>query len=222
MKIIKKISETITDESIRTVIRLVPNDYVLETDEEEVRENKWIEKMRVMRIINYRKQRDIYKYLIETFTEQSTEIKDAICKFCATNSDAQISTVIIPYYVSKGMTFPESISQYRKNRAVDITKAATDCAIYAQSPKIIELLIEFLPFQEVERFVVETIDLVDMYSRFAVFGTNYGNSINGLMDYIDSTGLYNHLGLISFQINPGKTLPELIEKLKDILIEGNI
>lgn len=66
-------------------------------------------------------------------------------------------------------------------------------------------------------------DLETKYVKYGIEGLNYGDPTNGIMDYIEGTNDFQGAGLIDSGFTPNTiTLQELVEKLKQLLVYGNI
>jgi hypothetical protein len=66
-------------------------------------------------------------------------------------------------------------------------------------------------------------DFETKYVRYGIEGLNYGDPANGIMDYIEGTNDFQGSGLINSGFVPNTmTLQDLVEKLKQLLVYGNL
>jgi len=66
-------------------------------------------------------------------------------------------------------------------------------------------------------------DFETKYVRYGIEGLNYGDPAVGIMDYIEGTNDFQGTGLVDSGFTPNTTtLQDLVEKLKQLLVYGNI
>jgi len=66
-------------------------------------------------------------------------------------------------------------------------------------------------------------DFETKYVMYGIEGLNYGDPVNGIMDYIEGTNDFQGAGLIDSAFEPDTiTLQDLVEKLKQLLVYGNV
>lgn len=194
-------------------VKLVDDNYVIQPDEELVNRSDYIEESCRVQAINYREKRDVYKYLAQDFTGQTSDVKDAICICCATTPQ-----VIIPYYISQGMSYNDALIKYKDSRAIDIRNACDNYKITINSPEVALIMVKYLPQNELQRFVDETFKLSYLYGNYGIWGKKYNDSVNGIMDFVEDYDIYQGTGLSTYTLNPGTTLQDFINDLKNILI----
>jgi len=213
MKLIIKKDAILTKFTYSQYIRLVDNDYILLPDEDILNDVNIIEDCQRLSVIDYRQKRDIYKYLSQDFTGQTSDIQEQICTYCSTTPQ-----VIIPYYMSQGLSYDDSLIKYKNNRAIDIRNACDNYRDTISGQDIALVLVKYLPENELQRFVDETFKLSYLYGNYGIWGKKYNDYIDGIMDFIEDYGSYQGKGLSSYTLYPGTVLQDFIDELKNLLI----
>lgn len=126
--------------------------------------------------------------------------------------------IIISYYKSKGLSEYDAIDKYKLNRAIDIKKSCKSGYDRIESNEFAYIILKYLSESDSQIMLDEISHLIERYKNMFVLGTNYNNTINGIMDYIESTGDYIDSGLSKFNILSPFTLNEFIYNLKKILM----
>ena len=150
------------------------------------------------------------------FADLKSKGKEYVTEYCAADANS-----IVGYLMSKGMTQEDAIQQYKHNRAVDIRKAGEAATSRIESPAFTYAVIKYLSEEDGQTFLDAIRNFVIDYKNVALTGTNYGQNIDGIMDYIESTGSYTEGGLKNYTILSPYTLEEFISELKNIIVYGN-
>ena len=104
----------------------------------------------------------------------------------------------IPYYMNKGMTQEEATKKYLQLRSVDITNSAKAYSDRAYSPEVRASILMYLGQSAGEILLDNIRSFREDLKSDSVLGINYGNSREGLLDFIESTASYVDAGLKSF------------------------
>jgi len=170
-------------------------------------------------------ERDTIKVFGSDFDSLTNIGKDGVGVYCATDMNT-----LIGYYMSLGMSQTQATMFYLDRRVNDVDNAGEAfCDRIAETSFRVVVLIflgesQSLTFNDACRNFKE--DLCSM----ALLGTGYGDSRDGIMDYIESTGSYTSGGLKSYTMSAemeavygSQTLAReaMVVQLKNILIEGN-
>ncbi len=221
MKLIKNKSSELQCDNVVDCLSFQDDDqYVLKSYEEDVTSMELIENLYSHNIIDYRERRRCYKYLgTYYFNAQDKECKDIICDICAITDPIQIITY---YMQTRGLSMFNAQVLYLTNRSKDIVEAAKCYEKYLMSPHFIKAIITYLPIDQAEKFLDDVKELSYKYRTTGHFGQKYNDSTPGLMDYIESYGVYENDGLKKYTYNQGMSHANLRDELLDILYNGNI
>lgn len=152
-----------------------------------------------------------------TFNNLSEIDKEVALTYCASDM-----TTLITYLMMQGYSQQEAIDIYITKRAVDIRNASLSCEKRIKSSEYIKSIISFLPEEYAVQFLDATRNFSIDYQNIALFGTQYGDYRDGIMDYIEGTGSYVGGGLRNYPTYPGLNIENLIILLHNILVKGEI
>ena len=163
---------------------------------------------------DYIKARTKVKSIVDSigFNNLRAENKEIAAPFCPTDS-----TTMITYFMGLGYSQADATEKYLDYRSNDIYLAAQACD-NRMNNNYIKVIIKYLPITEAERYLTQTSVLSANYRNAALFGTQYGDYSDGIMDFIEDTGGLIGSGLSTYTLNDGMLLADLIQELKDILI----
>ena len=142
--------------------------------------------------------------------------KQIVAEYCATDPNT-----LVGYYMGLGLPMEDAIIKYKENRANDIRRASEAAELRVNSNAFTVAIIKYLSEDDGQTFIDATRNFIIDFKTIALTGINYGNSIDGIMDYIESTNNYVNGGLKNYPIVAPYTLTELITDLKEIIVYGN-
>ena len=148
----------------------------------------------------------------ENLTEQEKMI---VCEFCAFDD-----ATIVGYYMSIGFTQAQAITKHKVNRANDIDLASKACQQRAETSVVKYIVIKYLTESSASAFLDAIRNYMEDYKRIAHLGLNYGQSREGLMDYIEATNAYENGGLSQYTFIAPYTYAECRDELKNYLLYG--
>lgn len=219
MKIIKDIATPIDMANITAIARIKPNGYVLLETEEDISSNmQVVEALMLYSIYDYNGMRGILMYLAPGFASLSDEAKLKVCEHCAVD-DSTIIGFYMAYYQIGQM---EATILFAKNKSTQVTESAACCERYVRSPKIKLVLLSSMPRPEAERLMDETMELMELCTTGALYGQKYGDSLPGIMDYLEDYGEYQGKGLSTYSLYPGVQLADVVAALVDVIMNGNL
>lgn len=152
------------------------------------------------------------------FDNMDKDEKDMAIEYCAININSSITYLI----ERDNLTLNEATLKYYDLRCTDIKNAADACSNRINNPIFIKTILLGLGQVNAEIFLDSIRNFIYDYEKVAFFGTNYGNSREGIMDYIEATGIYENSGLSTYEINQPFTYETLKEELINILVKGKI
>lgn len=149
----------------------------------------------------------------ENLTDNEKEISAKYCLFD--------STTIITFYISQGLSLENAITKYLVRRSIDIDKAAKCCAIRANSKYIKYISIKYMEEADAATFLDAIRNYIVDYSMSAHLGIQYGDSREGVMDYIEATNAYVGAGLSTYAFRSPYTYGQCRDELINYLVYGN-
>lgn len=190
------------------------NDYILQIDEIDETTINNISHLLNENIIDKHQASLCYSYL--DFQSQTEEDKYEIVKY------ANVSpSFAIQFYMSKGISYVESLDRYLNERAFRILNRAESAKKYFHTQKFLFTILSSISEDNIDTFIDDTQILFFKYMEIGYFGSEYGDKKTGILDYIENSGEYKvQGGLKSLNLNPNITYEELKEKLIDILYFG--
>ena len=141
--------------------------------------------------------------------------KEIAVKFCLTDS-----TTCLTHYMMQGLSLDMAKSKYLYNRSIDINKAAVSCKNRSESSVVLYLAIKYLSESSAVNFLDDIKLHLSNYSSVAHLGLEYGQSKEGIMDYIEATNTYVNGGLSTYTFNIGRTFDECRIEFKNYLVYG--
>lgn len=141
--------------------------------------------------------------------------KALAAKYCLIDD----ATAVI-YYMSTGLSQAEATMQHLVYRAEDINKAADVCRMRAESSIIKYISIKYLEESNAATFIAAIRDFITDYGSIAHLGMNYGQSREGIMDYVEATNSYTDGGLSSYTFRDSYTFTDCSDELKNYLVYG--
>ena len=162
--------------------------------------------------LNYAELKDCYQYLGKSFSTLSDSDKAAVVNMCAVDTNT-----CVQYYMSKGQTQAQAVATYVNNRGTGIGNMMQVCSNNINDNQLIIILLTYMSQQQAELFLQSTFQLLFNYMQFAVYGKKYGNSIDGLLDYIEDYGDFAGKGLSTYMLNPWLNLSDLVAALVALL-----
>lgn len=130
------------------------------------------------------------------------------------------STDVINYLINVSAYTINDASQFILNKwHIHHKSLLNSCIQRWYYAKLIPL--KYLSFNDSQNFINILESLIFTYTNIGRLGINYGDSIDGIMDYIESTNTYQNNGLIEcgFILLNG-TWNEFISDLKNVFIYG--
>ena len=104
----------------------------------------------------------------------------------------------IIYYMNNGLTQDEATRKYLDLRSFDISNSAKAYSDRAYSHEVRASILMYLGRSAGEILLDNIRSFREDLKSDSVLGTNYGNSREGLLDFIESTASYEGAGLKSF------------------------
>ena len=124
----------------------------------------------------------------------SDEEKDIVLKY----TKLVIPEEAISYFMNKGFTYNEAQSKYLLLRTTDIRNAANCFKDRIESPEFMVIIYSYLGATNSEIFIDNARNFLFDLMNTAIIGTEYGNTRNGFMDYVNDTGDYVGTGASTF------------------------
>lgn len=144
-------------------------------------------------VVDYIEKRRRIKEIVDINGWDSIKYKDIVVDFCATSAEN-----VVVYFMEKGLSQAEAERQYAMKRIIDVQNAG---ACYCQRVKNPELQLNIIIFLGEEQGSLLNNALATFKSQLceiALLGTDYGDSRDGIMNFIKSSGGYVDGGLKSF------------------------
>ena len=152
---------------------------------------------------------------VDGFSNVKELTKKHVVNYCAADANT-----LVGYYMGLGLSVSDAVFRYKTKRANDIRRASEAAELRVNSNAFTFAIIKYLSEDDGQTFIDATRNFVIDFKTIALTGTNYGNSIDGIMDYVESTGSYVNGGLKNYSIVAPYTLEELITDLKKIIVYG--
>ena len=154
------------------------------------------------------------------FSALRSDVEKDIClEYTKSVSDVEL----IGYLIGKGMTQEEAQFTYLQYRANDIRNAAQCFSDRIDKAEFTVIVMKYLGQDGGTTFLDNCRNFISDLKTSAILGTQYGNTIDGIFDYIEDTGGYLTVpGLSSFFTLPDEqtTLDAMRKELKDLLYYG--
>lgn len=170
-------------------------------------------------------ERDTLKEIAYTkWDSLNNQSKDILSERCIVGMDT-----IVSYYMSKGLSQNDATMKYLNDRIVDVQNAAKCFCDRINNPKLQMYVILFLGEAQASTFNDAVRNFKSDLCSIALLGTQYGDSRDGIMDYIESTGSYTSGGLKSYTMSDDMVaaygsqegaLAVLIQILHNLIIKG--
>lgn len=160
--------------------------------------------------------REQIKQCVDNFEKLSIQEKELLLEYCAYEPK-----ILIEYIIQRdNKSQVEAYNDYLLYRSKDIKKASICFAKRLEKPELTQIIIKYLGMSGGEQFMNEIRPFVQDMKETAIIGTQYGNTRDGLLDYIESTSSYVDSGLKDYTITTGLTLEMLIKDLKNLILDG--
>lgn len=166
-------------------------------------------------VADYHKERNAIIALFSDFANFNDKEQYYAVKYCMVDD-----TTCITYFMTAGKSYTEAMHQHLSNRANDINSAAASCRYRAESPIVLYLTIKYLTEQDAATFIDAIRTFITDYSTIAHLGLEYGQSREGIMDYIESTNGYLNGGLSVYNIKEPYTYELFKAELKNYIVYG--
>lgn len=166
-------------------------------------------------ISDYHKERNIIIELFTDFANLNDKEKYYATHFCMVDD-----TTCVTYYMGLGKSYEEAMQIHLINRSNDINRAAKSCKYRSESPIVLYLTIKYLTEQDAATFIDAIRTFITDYSTIAHLGLEYGQSREGIMDYVEATNAYLNGGLSVYNIRAPYTYEELKTELKNYIVYG--
>ena len=167
---------------------------------------------------DYKQQRDNIKKQIDSLTwaSMSTAQRD----ICVQYAYGGTATDRVTHIATSGAADPLAIEL--ANQGTNHSLVVKACTERADPQHVTPIIFYYLSQADGEQLLKNTLTYLDLYMREAILGTQYGNSENGLLDYIESTGVHTADGLAQqgYTILNGGTINQLITALVNLLLHG--
>lgn len=142
--------------------------------------------------------------------------KTIIAKYCAVDADTLISYYVETYTLS----MEEAIFKYKVCRSINISETAKALKKRASSPVVIYIAIKYMSEVDASAFSDAIRNLIIDMKLYAHLGSSYGQTRDGIMDYIEGTGSYVGAGLSSYTFENGFTYEQCRDEFKNYLLYG--
>lgn len=184
--------------------------------------------------IDYKKFRDtlIEKVDEKGFSNLAVEEKRIACEHAAVivggspyNNDYDTTSMVTFYIVEDGMTQPQA--EYTVLGNIHTSHGGVVSACYERWVAAKKVAMQYLNEIDQTDFAKSTESLKNALIDYSILGLNYGQKDDGIMDFIESTNYFEEAGLreknytIISSGSPGNTVDDLINGLKDVLVNGN-
>lgn len=180
---------------------------------------------------DYLKRRDIIISSFRWSNSNTDQTIDNVIENFAFDPTVDMTTndtnKVVHLMTKKGMTQQESEDYLIKKFADFRVKERESYTNRRNSKQLTIVVSSLLSFTDARDFIETTKTLMDLYSEDGIVGVNYGVVGEGIIDYIESTvgTSYENTGLAvkgyTIKGAPVNTLQDLIDGLKDVLINGN-
>lgn len=169
-------------------------------------------------------ERDTISLLGSNFSSLTDPSKDIVGIYCAKD----INT-LIAYYMSQGMSQTDATMYYLERRITDIQHAGQGYCNRINKPILQAYILIFIGESQAIQFNDQLRNYKSDLCSIALVGSMYGDSKEGIMDYIESTGSYSTGGLKNYTMSAemvalygsqDNARLALITILKDIIING--
>lgn len=160
------------------------------------------------------------------FSNLKDNAKEVVAQYCAINMD----TLVI-YYMGKGMSQNDAIIYYLSTRSEQIDKTADSYCNRINSDKMFIQMMMFLGEEQALTFMSAIRNFKQDLCDYALLGTQYGDSKDGLMDFIEQTGSYTNGGSGNFVMSDSMVavygsqelaLQGFINNLHDLIIDKSV
>lgn len=133
------------------------------------------------------------------FNNLNDKDKEYALLYCSCDANEQTAMSIqVGYYMGLGMTLEEASAKYLILRADDINNAAKACQARLDDKTLIYIALKHMTQSNATAFLDSIRNFLTDLARVAHMGTNYGQTEDGILDYIECTGSYTETGLNSF------------------------
>jgi len=165
---------------------------------------------------DYCQVRDCLKGIMQTVN--LSDLSETEANFVLKHTNALSAETVIAYLMQTyEMSADEAQKRYLQLRVQDIKSAASCYSKRIHSDAFVMTLLMQLGQQQAEEFLFNARIPISDLEQSAILGTTYGNTVSGIMDFIESTGDYTVLGLNQF-VSADSELTK--KELKDILYHG--
>ena len=148
------------------------------------------------------------------FEYMSDEDRDIVGQYCATDD-----VTLITYYVSLGMSEMEAQYYHLQRRAADVNNAAECYYNRLTSVEFKIVTIIHMGEEQAQIFNDAMRNFASDVETRASLGIEYGDNMNGPLDYIEGTGDYIDAGLKNYNITD---FTACRKQMKDIFYYGYI
>lgn len=169
----------------------------------------------LLNVADYHKARSEINDLFVDFSSLNAKEKQYAAKFCIADDNTCVG-----YYMGLGYDLTDAMNLHLSNRANDINNAAKSCRYRSESPIVLYSSIKYLTEQDAATFIDAIRTFITDYSTIAHLGLNYGQSREGIMDYIEATNAYLNSGLSVYSIKAPYTYEEFKTELKNYIVYG--
>jgi len=104
----------------------------------------------------------------------------------------------IPYLMSTGLSQDEATYKYLQLYSQNVRNAADSFKERARSAEFMTTIIMYIGQDNAEIFIDNVRNFLHDLTESAIIGTQYGNTRNGFMDYLEDTGDYEGTGASTF------------------------
>jgi len=220
MKIIKNTDELIhtNQKDMLMYYRVVEDDYVL-SGETDVTSAYNLHIFQINGKIDYVKTRDsIDTHLLPNWNELTPTEIDYSSIYCKNVNPYDIIGYLM---MVKGMDQLSATDYYYELRSKDIRNAAICYTNRLSEHHLTKIAIKFLSANEIFTFQDALQNFIPYVQNVGLLGIEYGDGMDGIMDYIESTNTYAEAGLMNYTINEPYTLQDMVDELKGLIVYGN-
>ncbi len=149
------------------------------------------------------------------FTNLLPDDKEIAIKFCTVDT-----TTAITYFMSGGLSLTDSVTKLKVLRSIDISNAAKALSTRASDPAILYIAVKHMSEENASLFGDSIRNFLADLRETAHLGMNYGQTRDGIMDYIEATNAYTNSGLSTFEFETGFTYEQCKNEFINFLIYG--
>jgi len=146
---------------------------------------------------DYCQVRDCLKSIMQSVS--LADLHETEADFVIKHTNALAPEIIIAYLMQVNEMEADAAQRYYMQlRVADIKSAANCYTKRIHSDEFTMTLLMQLGQQQAEDFLFKARNAISDLQQSAILGTNYGNTVSGIMDFLENTGYYAENGLAQF------------------------